>query len=790
MDLDPVNPPDPGHGAADRRILAYAAAVHRWRWAVIFLSLAAVALFSWNARLISIASDYRIFFSERNPELSAYENLEQVYTKNDNIMFVVRAPEGSLFTPDRLTAIWGLTEEAWQVPFSRRVDSITNFQHTEANGDDLIVRDLVDDPGALTAAGAARVEAIAMGEVELLGALLARDGHTTAVNVKLQFSDQSRNEIAEAAGAAYSIAEEFRLLHPDLEIEVSGFAALSQAFNEAPRKDAVTIIPLMYGVFALLLIFFFRSLGVTLATFTIVLSAAAVGMGVAGITGTPLTPVSAMAPNIIVTVAIANCVHLFATACEHMRTGATREEAIAESLRVNMKPVSLSGLTTAIGFLSLNFSDAPPFWHLGNLTAAGVVAAWALSMTLLPALMPLVSLKAPRTKEGASMYDRLAEFVIARRRQILAGSLVVSVLLIAAIPRLEINDKPFEYFDHSVDIRTATEFTIKHLTGVYGISYSLSAGEAGGIADPAYLAKVDAFAEWLRAKPQVAHVGALTDVLKRLNRDFHGGADEFYRLPDNRGEAAQYLLAFEMSLPYGLDLNDRINLDYSAARFDVTFGDVDFIILNRLADEADQWLVENGLPSMRGAHATSQAMMFSHISKRNINSMTIGTLLAFSLIALTLIIALKDIRIGLISLVPNMLPVVLAFGIWALVNGQVNLAVSIVAAVSIGIIVDDTVHFLAKYKAARQLYGLSPEDAVRRAFSRVGRALFITSVVIALGFAMLVFSPFFINAVMGLLTALTVVIALVLDFLLLPALLLTIDRRDRLDQRTTPGEAT
>lgn len=784
MDLDPANPPDGGHGAADRLILGYAAAVHRWRWVVIALSLAAVAMFSWNARLISIASDYRIFFSERNPELSAYENLEQVYTKNDNIMFVVRAPEGSLFTPDRLAALWGLTEAAWQVPFSRRVDSITNFQHTEASGDELIVRDLVVDPAALTVAEAARIEAIAMGEVELVGALLARDGHTTAVNVKLQFSDQSRNEIAEAAAAAYSIAEEFRLQRPDLQIEVSGFAALSQAFNEAPRKDATTIIPLMYGMFALLLIFFFRSLGVTLVTFTIVLSAAAVGMGVAGITSTPLTPVSAMAPNIIVTVAIANCVHLFSTACDHMRTGATRQEAIAESLRVNMKPVSLSGLTTVIGFLSLNFSDAPPFWHLGNLTAAGILAAWALSMTLLPALMPLVSLKAPRARTGLDLYERLAEFVIIRRRRIMAGALVVTLLLVAAIPRLEINDKPFEYFDHSVDIRTATDFTIQHLTGVYGISYSLSSGEPGGLADPEYLATVEAFAEWLRAKPQVAHVGSITDVLKRLNREFHEGRVDYYRLPDSRGEAAQYLLAFEMSLPYGLDLNDRINLDYSAARFDVTFGDVDFIILNQLADEADQWLMENGLPSMRGAHATSQAMMFSHISKRNINSMAIGTLLAFTLIALTLIVALKDIRIGLVSLVPNLLPVVLAFGIWALVNGQVNLAVSVVAAVSIGIIVDDTVHFLVKYKAARLLYGLSPEDAVRRAFSRVGRALFITSVVIVLGFAMLFFSPFFINKAMGMLTALTVVIALVLDFLLLPALLLTVDR----DDEKTPRE--
>jgi predicted RND superfamily exporter protein len=309
------------------------------------------------------------------------------------------------------------------------------------------------------------------------------------------------------------------------------------------------------------------------------------------------------------------------------------------------------------------------------------------------------------------------------------------------------------------------------------MSFSIRAGESSGINDPEYLRRLDAFAKWLRAQPGVHHVSTFTDTVKRLNKNMHGDDPTYYRLPEARELAAQYLLLYEMSLPYGLDLNDQLNVDKSATRFDVVCGDVDFKILKDIKGRAEQWLRDNGLPSMV-AEGASPAVMFAYIAERNIQSMVRGTIIALLLISLVLAVALRSLRLGVLSILPNIIPIGMAFGIWALLFGEVGFAVSIVAGVSIGIIVDDTVHFLAKYLRARRERGMNSPDAVRYAFSTVGHALWVTSLILVVGFSVLSLSAFWPNATLGLLTALAIAAALFADFLFLPPLLMALDGKE------------
>ena len=240
-----------------------------------------------------------------------------------------------------------------------------------------------------------------------------------------------------------------------------------------------------------------------------------------------------------------------------------------------------------------------------------------------------------------------------------------------------------------------------------------------------------------------------------------------------------------MSLPYGLDLNNTINVDKSALRVVATLENLTPAEGRALKSRAEAWITAN-IPTAAGTEATSPYVMFSYISERNINSMLRGTTLALILISGLLIFALASLKFGLISLVPNLLPVVVAFGLWAIFVGEVGLASSIVAATSLGIIVDDTVHFLSKYLRARRERGLAPPDAVRYAFSTVGMALWVTSAVLVAGFAVLTFSLFKLNESLGLLTALAIAAALALDFLLLPPLLLAFDKaKDTKHAQTT-----
>ena len=473
------------------------------------------------------------------------------------------------------------------------------------------------------------------------------------------------------------------------------------------------------------------------------------------------------------------------------RESATKLDALAEAIRINVTPVFLTSITTAVGFLSLNFSDSPPFRLLGNISAFGVMVAWVYSMTVLPALVAILpardTVRAGWGRLDAVM-ERFSDLLVCRYRPVLATVAIAAVILSLSIARLNVNDQYIDYFDRSLPIRVASDFTVDHLSGIYSTTYSLDAGGSQEVPNPEYLAAVDAFADYLESRPAVVHVNSFTRTMKRLNQNLHSDDPAEYRLPDDQQLAAQYLLLYELSLPHGLDVNDQLDVDKSSLRLDVTYGDVD---MARVEDEtrlSEAWLAEHGTESMRSGRATGVPMIFGQITRRNIGSMFLGTSLGFLLIAGILVAALRSLRIGVISLIPNILPAAMAFGIWAWLVGDVGFAVSVVAGLSIGIIVDDTVHFLTKYNLGRREKGMAAPDAVRYAFRTVGAAILGNTFIVAVGFAMLGLSTFRVTSYMGMLTSLTVVSALVVDFLLLPTLLVAFDHRKSEVSDLTPSE--
>lgn len=767
---------------SDNIVVTATRALVRWRWWVVLSSIALTAVAAVGLGNLTFSNNYRVFFSEQNPQLREFEALEKIYTKNDTVVFVLQPADRNVFTREFLSIVHELTEKAWKIPHSTRVDSLTNFQHTQAEEDDLIVADLVPDPEALTPADLVRIRDIAFAEPLLRNRLIPADAATTGVNVRIHPPGLSRNEIPETVAYARTLAAELRAAHPGLRVELTGTTMLSNAFAEAPQADIKLLTPLMYGVLLLSVLYFLGSFAGTVATLGVIILSSLASIGLAGWLGTQLNGVSVSAPTIILTLAVADSVHILVTMYGEMGRGRDKIEALVESMRVNAQPVFLTALTTVIGFLSLNFSDAPPLRDLGNLTALGVVAALVFSLTFLPAAVAILPMHSLRVRATSTQgIERLAEFIIARRRPLFFGMSVLVVVLTAGMLRLEINDKPVDYFDESIEFRTATDFTTANLTGFYGMHFSLAANDSGGISDPEYLRVVERFVEWMRARPDVTHVVSLTDTMKRLNKNMHGDDPAYYRLPEDRELAAQYLLLYEMSLPYGLDLNDQINVDKSATRVTVTNADIDFRQLKQFKSEAEAWLRANAPLAMHTAEGSSPAVMFAFIGQRNIEAMFQGTAVGFLLISLVMAIALRSLRFGFISVVPNLVPLGMAFGIWGYLFGSVDFAVSVVAGAALGIIDDDTVHFLSKYRRGRAEHHYSSADAVRYAFRSVGNAMWANALILVFGFGALALSSFWPNATMGLLTAITIAVAIIADFFLLPPLLMWLD--DRFDRR-------
>jgi len=729
-------------------------------------------------RLLEISNNHRAFFSPDNPQLLAFNALENTFNKNDTLNFVVQPADGEVFSTASLTMLAELTREAWQIPYSSRVDSLINFQFTEGHEDDLVVRDLVPDAAALNAADLARLRAIALAEPTLNGGLIREAADVTAVNVVVQLPRKDEaHEVPEVVNAARALAADIEKNHPGTRVHLTGLVMMDQAFAEASRREMLTLIPASFALMILLVALLLGGATGALGCVLVIALAIVIAMGVSGHVGYPVSSATSAAPVIILTVAIANCVHILDAFRQSLQAGADKETALIEALGGNLRPIFFASLTTVIGFLTFNFSEVPPFRQLGNLVAFGDFASYMLAISLFPALLALLPVRFSEKRElPLAWVMALAEFAIRRRRWLVASLGVLLLGLIACIPRNQLNDVFVNYFDRSTSFRQATDFTTTHLSGVYHFYYTLDSGEEGGIHSPGFLKDADAFVAWLRQQPEVKHVTSYTDTVKRLNRNLHAEDPGHYRLPGSRELAAQYQLLYEMSLPYGLDLNSQIDVDKSALKISAAMETLSSQAAIAFNTRAEDWLREHA-PAIASGTGSGTALMLSHLGVRNIKTMLMGSALALALISFLLIFMLRAPGLGFLSLVPNLLPLGAGFGLWALAVGQVGLSLSVVASMSLGIIIDDTVHFLVKYQRGRRRKGLAPEDAIRYAFRVNGRAMLVTSITLVLGFLVLAFSAFELNAGMGMLTALVIGLALLVDLLFLSPLLLTLEAR-------------
>ncbi len=752
----------------------YSEWVVKWRWPVILASVLLVLAAASGGRFLAFNTDYRVFFSEDNPQLMAFEELQKTYTKIDNIQFVVQSLNGDTMTPEVLDGVEKLTQKAWLLPFTLRVDSVTNFQHTTAEGDDLLVADLVEGARNLPQATIEQVRGIAQHEPTLKTMMISGDSAVTAINVTFQMPEKSMDEVPSATAAARKLAAEIEAEYP-VKVYLSGMVMMNNAFMESSMNDMASLVPAMYLIIIVMVLLLVRSISATVTTVLVLFFSVLTGMGLAGWLGIKLTPPSSAATTIIMTLAVADSIHIIVSMLASMRSGMEKRAAVIESLRINFMPVFLTSITTAIGFLSMNASDSPPFHDLGNITAMGVMAAFVISVTFLPAMLAAMPIRVAAEQTGfGRLMDSFSDLVIRRQNTIMMASLVMTIVVLAMIPRNDLNENFVKYFDTSTSFRNDADFTADHLTGLYQLQYSLSAGESNGVSDPAFLARTAEFVTWLRAQPEVQHVNSITDTFQRLNKSLHDDDPAWYKLPEERDLAAQYLLLYELSLPYGLDMNNQLNIDKSSTQIIVTLKNMTTRELRDITRRGEMWLA-NHAPEMQTT-GIGPAIMFAYISERNIKSMLSGTLIALVLISLLITIALRSMKIGFISLLPNLLPAGLAFGVWGLVVGEVNMAAAMVAGMSLGIVVDDSIHFLSKYLRARRETGMDAEAAVRYAFASVGVAIAVTSAVLVAGFMVLAQSSFAMNSQMALLTSIAIAMALLADFLLLPVLLMRMDR--------------
>ena len=463
----------------------YISFVLRYRWLVVVLALLVMLAASGGGRFLTVTSDYRTLFGEDNPHLAAFDALEATYSATNAALIAIAPRENSVFTRKTLSAIEELTEAVWQVPYSSRVNSLTNYSHSEAHGDDLVVEPLVDDALSLGDEDLARVREVALSASETAGRLVSHDGRVAGLVIHFVLPEDPEPAWVEITDHLAAVLEQARSDHGDLAYYLTGNVVMNHAFAEATKDDLETLVPLVFLVILVSAAVFLRSFFGTLLIAILIVFVIGTTIGFAGWLGTVFTPVSASIPIIVMTFSVAYSIHIILLTLTGMRNGLDRNEAIAESLRSNTWPVFLTTVTTAIGFLSLNSSEAPPFHVLGNFVAFGALCTFAYSITFVPAMLSILPLRSrPAAAGRSSLFDRLGEIVVARRRFLLWFVSLLVVALVTGIPRNELGDNWTRYFDERYEFRRSTDFVIENLTGLDRLEYSLEAGREGGITDP------------------------------------------------------------------------------------------------------------------------------------------------------------------------------------------------------------------------------------------------------------------------------------------------------------------
>lgn len=753
---------------------------HPWR--VIALVLLLLVFCGGGALRLSFTTDFRSYFSPQNPQLQAFDQMEAVYANQDNLYIFLRNPQGSLINQRGLTLIADLTESGWTMPGALRVDSIQNFQFTRATDDDLITDNLyyADQLSDMQPLDFNQLLRDVNNLPEIRGHLLSEDGSASGVNIRIAPDASSDADTMRAivAEARQRVAE-LRQQYPEFQILLGGSLLSNITLGEAIGQDLRSLLIISYAVMIALMIFLLRSVSAMALVLAVISFSIVSAMGIAGWLGIPLTPPTGFVPTAIMTIAVADTIHILVSFFYFLRQGQERNSAVMSAMQLNASPVFITSITTIVGVLCLNASDSPPYRDMGNLIAIGVFFAWLFTLTFIPAALTLIPLQAGRFVSSESkLSGRMAEFVIKHQRVLLIAMLLVVAACATQTGQIRITERWHEFFDESFEVRQTTDAIQDHLGGLHLLFFIADSEQENGINDPHYLQQLDDFTQWLRQQPQVAHVSAHSDTIKRLNQNLHADAAEQYRIPPSRELAAQYLLLYEMSLPMGLGLDDSLNNARSATRMQVRLHRTDSEGILAMEQSAVRWAQQHA-PLLHIKQATGLDIIFANLTFRNIHAMLQGTGFALLMISLLLIAALRSWRMGLISMIPNIMPALMAYGLWVLMDGEIDTATSVVACLCLGIVVDDTVHFLSKYRYARQQLALSAEDAIRYSFHTVGVALFITSLVLVSGFLILEFSHFNPSASMGTLLALSIATALLIDFLLLPPLLLFFERHLR-----------
>ncbi|MFK7976058.1 MAG: RND family transporter, partial [Halioglobus sp.] len=692
-----------------------------------------------------------------------------------SVLFTFLAPDGDIFNFEALRAMQELTDRYTEIDSAVAAGTLLNRRMSAVDADKYDRDYLIPELSEVQEADLPEIRAIALADEDLTKSMLSSEGDMALAVVKFRANADEQDERLRIARSVAELRDSLREKYPDVTIYIIGRILFELDSYNAQIKDARNLAPLVIAVVLLLLWFCLRSIVLAASITAVSVGALMMTVGTVGWAQIPFNQISNMGPLVVVTIAMADGIHIVSVYLQNLHAGMPKLEAMRDSLKVNIQPITLATVTTGMGFLSLNYCSSPGIYGFGNVVAVGVVWAFLLSLTLLPGLILLLPIKKVPKPLGVRGFIQGVTRLVANQGTLLFwGSLALIVVTLALLPMNKVDFNRFSFVDKDSDFHHAMKALSEKIGNDESLGYSISSGDYYGITEPGFLGEVDRFSTWLEEQEEVSFVRSYTGLLKDMNAAEHDDDEAYEVLPTDNLQIIDYLVSYQLVQEIEPHLEPLFNADYSAVRLEVGTSNLSNMELLALSDKIDGWIDDNLNPNFDVLHG-DYSILFARLEHSISVQLLQGFTLSFILITLTLIIGLRSIRYGMLSIAANLFPATIVFGFWGLFVGELSPYILMLFSISIGLVVDDSVHMLSKYIVARKK-SQSPEQAVDYSLDKAGSAITITTASLALGTFVLVFSNTFYYQNVALLLTPIIVVALLLDLLFLPQLLIRYDR--------------
>lgn len=750
----------------------------KYRYLSIGLVIIVVCLLATGLTKLTFNPDLETYFPEGHPAVIRYNEIDDMFIPTDNLIIAVHSNEGTLFNGDSLKVIEELTKKSWTIPYSVRVDSLTNYSYVKSVNDDLIVEPFIEEAEKKSIEFFEKRENLVAGEDIIYKSLISEDKKTSVVSIIVDPPGPNKeDQNTELINYILGFIEPIKESNENLDIRLLGNPYLDYISPRIVKAEMPVVMPLMLLLIFFIVFLMIRSYVAVLATFVVILMSLIATFGSIGILGSPLNQMVTTIPILIITLALADCIHLFSIYFQNRVKGISSKESMEKSLEMNIQPLFLTTISTCIGFLCLNFIEVAPLRDFGNAVAIGIGFAFIFTIFFIAPIVSFFEVKtASKVTKQTRFSTSVGSFILKNGNKLIFSITSISFLILLCIPMNELDENPTQmYAEGFTSFSSDTLWLDEKLSVTFPVNF-LATNEEGQVSDPDFLKILDKFSVWLEEREQVNHVTSLANNMKNLNKSMHGDDPEWKKIPENADLSAQYLFFYEMSLPMGLDLNSSISQDRKSTKISATLKDMSANEFKEFNNEVLGYLQQNNLENMI-SEPSSFRVIFTYMVEAIVNSLLYGLFIGILLITLIIGLFFRSYLLPALSIFPNILPIGMGFGLWGLFVGDVGFMVAVGMGSTLGVIVDFTVHFLSKYELARKEFKKSVEESVIYSFETVGFALIIMTVVLALGFSVLNLVTFIPIQDFAKFSVICFIGGLIINFLFLPNLLMKFDKR-------------